>query len=292
MTISQECVGCILHQVEKTLAVIEVDDATKKQIRQKALAMSNTFSFSHTPPFVAKDVYGMIARVSGIDDPLYTIKQESITKARSYLPFIHGIIAKSRDRIFAALKASVAGNVIDFGAKEQFDLGEEIQKVFETDFAVNDYDKLLEDIKRHDSIMVIADNSGENVYDKVLMETIKTLYPQKQFYYAVRGTPIINDITVSEAKQVGIDEVATILDSGVDTPGLDTLRASESFLKSYGAAPLILAKGMGNYECLESSRDKNIYFLFKVKCSVVSASVGCDVGAIVLKKIATVTPDC
>lgn len=285
MTISRECVDCILHQVEKTLAAIDVDETTKNTIRQEAQKMAPHFSFSHTPPFVAKDVYRMISRLSGIADPLEKVKQESIQGASEHLPFIHAMIEKSDDKIFAALKASVAGNVIDFGAKEQFDLDEEIAKVFETDFALNDYGELLEDIKQYDEIMILADNSGENVYDKVLMETVLSQFPQKKFTYAVRGTPIINDITTIEAKQVGIAEVAEIVDSGVDTPGLDTLRASESFIKRYEDTPLVIAKGMGNYECLEAVSDKNIYFLFKVKCSVVSASIGCEVGSIVLKKL-------
>ena len=282
MTIAAPCVTCILGQVEKTLAVMEIDPATAEKIRAEALAMSHSFSYEHTPPFVAKDVYQMISRLSGNDDPLHEVKQESMRNAAEHLPFIHEQIAASSDPLFAALKAAVAGNVIDFGAKEQFDLAEEIGSVFRTDFAVNDYASLNADIQKHDRIMILADNSGENVYDKVLMATIKNLYPSKQIQYVVRGRPIINDITVTEAKQVGIDSVAEIVDSGVDTPGLDLLRADEGFAAQFEKAPLVIAKGMGNYECLEGSA-KSIYFLFKVKCEVVAGSVNAPIGSLILK---------
>ena len=282
MTIASPCVTCILNQVEKTLAVMDIDPKTAEKIRAEAQGMSPHFSYAHTPPFVAKDVYQMISRLSGNDDPLHGVKQESMRNAAEHLPFIHGQIAASSDPLFAALKAAVAGNVIDFGAKEQFDLAREIGSVFKTDFTINDYRMLKADIEKHEEIMILADNSGENVYDKVLIETIKTLYPSKQIRYVVRGRPIINDITVAEAEQVGIGEIAQIVDSGVDTPGLDLLRAREGFAEMFEAAPLVIAKGMGNYECLEGS-DRPIYFLFKVKCDVVAESVAAPVGSLILK---------
>lgn len=283
MTIQAPCVTCILNQVEKTLGVMDIDAVTADKIRAEAQRMSADFSFSHTPPFVAKDVYRMISRFSGNDDPLYAVKQAGIRAATSFLPIIQAKIDQSGDPLFAALKAAVAGNVIDFGAKEQFDLEAEINNVFDTEFARSDYEQLRSDIRHHDDIMILADNSGENVYDKVLMETIKRLYPAKRLSYVVRGRPIINDITVHEAEQVGAGEVATILDSGVDTPGLDLLRADKAFVKTFKAAPLVIAKGMGNYECLEGS-GKSIYFLFKVKCEVVADSIGAAIGSIIFKR--------
>ncbi len=283
MTIREDCVGCILNQVEKTLAVMDIDAETAARIRAESLDMSRGFSFSHTPPFVAKDVYQMISRLSGNDDPLFRVKQDSMQNAASHLPFIHEQIKASEDPLFTALKAAVAGNVIDFGAKEQFDLAEEIATVFKTDFVRNDYATLKADIEANEDIMILADNSGENVYDKVLIETIKTLYPRKRIRYVVRGRAIINDITVYEAAQVGIDAVAEIVDSGVDTPGLDLLRADEGFVREFEAAPLVIAKGMGNYECLEGS-PKAIYFLFKVKCDVVASSIDAPLGSLILKR--------
>lgn len=283
MTIADPCVTCILNQVEKTLAVMDIDSKTAEKIRAEALAMSRHFSFEHTPPFVAKDVYQMISRYSGNDDPLHNVKQESMRNAAEHLPFIHEQIAASDDPLFASIKAAVAGNVIDFGAKEQFDLAEEIGSVFKTDFAINDYKRLKADIEHNDRIMILADNSGENVYDKVMIATIKKLYPDKQIRYVVRGRPIINDITVKEAEQVGIGEVAEIIDSGVDTPGLDLLRSRREFAEMFERTPLVLAKGMGNYECLESN-GKSIYFLFKVKCDVVAESIGAPLGSLILKR--------
>jgi len=131
--------------------------------------------------------------------------------------------------------------------------------------------------------MLLADNSGENVFDKVLLVTLKKLYPNIKLFYATRGKAIINDITTKEAYQIGINEVASIIDSGVDTPGYDRTRASKSFNELYESMPLVISKGMGNFECLESFNDKRIFFLFKVKCNVVANSVNQEIGSIILK---------
>jgi damage-control phosphatase, subfamily I len=280
MNINQDCVACILNQVEKTLTLLAPEERITSTIRGQAHEMSKSFSFAHTPPWVAREVYEMIARETGLEDPLAVVKQKSIELATSLLPDVYLAIEKSSDPLFSAIKASAAGNVIDFGAKEQFDLEEEIAKVFDTPFAVDEYEAFQKKLQSSDSLLMLADNAGENVFDKVLLETIKRLYPTKSLYYATRGKAIINDITTKEAYQIGIDEVATILDTGVDTPGLEAERASDAFWEMYQSAPLVLAKGMGNYECLENGQ-RDLFFLFKVKCNVVANSIKQEVGSLI-----------
>ncbi|MCK9337813.1 MAG: ARMT1-like domain-containing protein [Arcobacteraceae bacterium] len=282
MNIQNDCVACIVGQIDKALDLLDVPQALADEIKQEVKEYSKSFSFSYTPPFIAKDVYAYLASRLNLSDPLETIKQQSIEKATELLPYIYKMIDKSDDKLFASIKASVAGNVIDFGAKEQFCLTNEVLSIFEKDFAINHYDILSQQILKADTILVLGDNSGENVFDKVLLQTIKNLYPSKELFYATRGKPIINDITTKEAYQVGIDAYATIVDSGVDTPGLDLSRASDEFKKLFFEIPLIIAKGMGNYECLEQLCDERIFFLFKVKCNVVASSIDKEIGDIVL----------
>jgi len=284
MNITNDCVECIKGQINKALIALNIDESKAAQINEEVLKRSYNFSHKHTPPSVARDVYEYLALQIGKEDPLECIKQESIENALTFVPFIEKKIRANEDKLFTAIKASVAGNVIDFGAKEQFSLEEEITKVFDTNFAINDYQSLKNKIEEFDDILILADNAGENVFDKILIKIIKRIYPNKHITYATRGKPIINDITTKEALQVGIDTFATVISSGVDTPGLELERASESFLEIYNKAPLIIAKGMGNYECLESYNDKRIFFLFKVKCNVVASHLKQDIGEIILKR--------
>jgi len=283
MNITNDCVDCIIGQITKATKQLQCTEKLSKEIQDEVLKRSKNFSHEHTPPWVARDVYEYLAKKINKDDPLEDIKQDSIQTALSFVPFINEKLSNSKDKLYTSIKASVAGNVIDFGAKEQFNLEDEIKNVFDTNFAINDYVLLKNRLSTINKLMILADNSGENVFDKILLETISQLYPSIKLFYATRGKPIINDITVKEAYQIGIDEVATIVNSGVDTPGLEISRANDEFMNLYKSMPLIIAKGMGNFECLESHNDNRIFFLFKVKCNVVANSVQQDIGSIILK---------
>ncbi|MFA7084149.1 MAG: ARMT1-like domain-containing protein [Arcobacteraceae bacterium] len=284
MNITKDCVECIVGQINKAIVHLKLDEETAKTIQEEVLKKSKSFSFEHTPPYVAREVYEYLALQTNCSDPLERIKQESIENALEFVPFIEKKIRQEEDKLFTAIKASVAGNVIDFGAKEQFCLEEEINKVFHTNFAIDHYSKLLKQLENKKSVLILADNAGENVFDKILIKIIKRLYPNKHITYATRGKPIINDITTKEAIQIGIDKFATVMSTGVDTPGLELSRANTSFRSIFEKAELIISKGMGNFECLEASKDKRIFFLFKVKCNVVANAIGKEIGDIILKQ--------
>ncbi|WP_456451871.1 damage-control phosphatase ARMT1 family protein [Hydrogenimonas sp.] len=275
------CVTCIFSQALRVCQTLGVDDKTTKEVLDAVGCMVPTWCFDENPPQVAARVYPEIATILKTDDIYADFKKEAARHAEAFLPYVEGMIEKSGDRFHAALKAAVAGNVIDLAATRMFDLEEEVAKVFDTPFAIDDSASLREALQRAKSVLVIGDNAGEHLFDKVLMKELKNLFPHISLGYAVRGVPIINDVTVKEAKEAGIDEVAEILDSGVDTPGLDLSRASDAFKKRYHKADVILSKGMGNYECLNDTSTRPTWFLLKVKCEVVAASLGRQVGDII-----------
>jgi hypothetical protein len=98
----------------------------------------------------------------------------------------------------------------------------------------------------------------------------------------VRGAPIINDATHKDARQAGIDRVATLLSSGTDAPGTILKTCSDQFIRIYNDAKLIISKGQGNYEAL-SNQKKSIFFLLKIKCRVIANDISLKEGDIVLK---------
>ena len=284
MKLSNECIDCIKGQITKACVSMGLNKELTKEIEDEITNQSENFDNSKTPPFVVKEVYEYLAKKSGVCDPLEHVKQNSIKEALTYVPFIENKINSSKDKIFTAIKAAVAGNVIDFASKEQFDLKEEISKIFEKNFAINDFDKFLSILENHQELLILADNAGENVFDKILIKTIKNIYPDLKITYATRGKAIINDITIKEALQIGIDKYATVVSSGVPTPGLELSLVSNEFNAIFQSAPLILSKGMGNYESLEDTLDKRVFFLFKVKCNVVAKHVNESLGEIIFKR--------
>jgi len=106
--------------------------------------------------------------------------------------------------------------------------------------------------------------------------------PAAKVTVAVRGTPVINDATMADARVAGLTEIVEVIDNGSDAPGTILEDCSDLFRERFGNADLIIAKGQGNYETLSSSRG-NVFFVLKAKCPVIAAHLGCRVGDLILK---------
>ncbi len=281
MKLEPECVTCIFSQALRVCETLHVEKERTKRVLDEVALMIPGFSFSETPPQVAARVYPKIAQLLGVDDIYAEYKKEATSHAMRLLPAVRKRVLESDDSFYAALKASVAGNVIDLAATHSFSLEEEVERVFETPFAIDDSEELRDKLRSARRLLLIGDNAGEHLFDKLLMEQISDLYPGLEIGYAVRGRPIINDITVQDVKEAGMDEVALIIDSGVDTPGFDPGRLSQEARKYYENTDLVIAKGMGNYESLNDTSTKSTFYLMKVKCNVVAVSLGREIGDIV-----------
>ena len=276
MNIKPDCLSCLLNQSLRVTKHLNLDEQTSKEMMQVASASIANYA-EVSPPVAASDLYPKLGAVIDNDDVYKELKELSTKEAMKLLPKIKKEVMNVSD----ALKSAVAGNVIDFATPNHFDLTEEFARVFDTDFAIDDESLFFEKLEEATSFMIIGDNVGEHVFDKLLLETMKKSYPNLKLYYAVRGKPIINDVTLEEAKEVGMDKICNVVDSGVDTPGLAYEHASKEFMELYNSMDLIVAKGMGNYECLEGVKDARIFHLFKVKCDVVSNDVGAELGSLI-----------
>jgi uncharacterized protein with ATP-grasp and redox domains len=100
---------------------------------------------------------------------------------------------------------------------------------------------------------------------------------------AVRGAPVINDATMTDAEDTGIVLLAEVIDNGSDAPGTILRDCSEAFLERFDKADVVVAKGQGNYETL-SEVEKDVYFLLKVKCPVIARDLGCELDSLVLRR--------
>ena len=123
------------------------------------------------------------------------------------------------------------------------------------------------------------------MFDSAFINILLALYPKLKVYYFTRGAPIINDITLQDLHDNNspILEVCEVVDSGVRSPGFLYEYASLQAKELYDRADVVLAKGMGNFECLEDSADPRVFLLFKIKCAVVARFLQQPQGSFVLK---------
>lgn len=284
MKIHTDCLACIETQAHRVCDILHVNQSQREDIISLAYQHIQQFDFNLTPPHNATPLYEAMAKYLSVDDLYADIKRESSLMAEKFIPLCEEAIATSSNPLLSATKTAVAGNVIDLASVMMYDLKEELDKVYHTPFAVDDFDALAQSLSHAKTVVYLADNAGEEIFDKVYIKTLKTLFPRVEVYYFVRGKPIINDLTCKDALASKIDEVAVIVDSGVPTPGLAMEFMHEEARKIFEKAECIISKGMGNYECLGDTQGYPIFFLFKVKCFVVARSVGAHLGDIVCKK--------
>ena len=280
MNLKSECFSCLLNQSLRVTKNLQLDESIAIKIVKLASKSISNYS-EVSPPVAASDLYLKLGNFIENDDVYKELKVLSTQEAMKILPRVEKYVASSQEPLNSAIKSAVAGNVIDFATPNYFDLDLEFKKVFDTSFAIDDESLFLDRLRDANSLMIIGDNVGEHVFDKLLLETLHNIHPDIQLYYAVRGKPIINDVTLVEAKEIGIDKICNLVDSGVDTPGLAYSHASKEFMTLYNSMDLIIAKGMGNYECLEDVKDSRIFHLFKVKCDVISKDVGEELGSLI-----------
>lgn len=285
MLIDEACVSCIINQSLKVSNAIGADKKLEKKLTSTVEELSKDFSYSSTPPEIASYVYEKMAQIAQKQDLYDEVKALSTQKALSFVPRLHERLQNAENPLLTATKIAVAGNVIDLAAAVEFDLEEELEKIFETDFSHNDFDLMMQAVENSQEIVILGDNVGEHIFDYIFIETLKELYPQKKYSYFVRGNPIINDVTMKEAKEAAFDKLCNLVDSGVNTPGFAYDRATKNAQEIFDRADLVISKGMGNYESLTPSHRNNICFLLKVKCGVVASSLEKNIGDIICKFI-------
>jgi len=283
-----DCIPCFYRQALEAAKLAGADEIVQKKIIDELSKLIPDFPLEASPPEMGRTVYALVREIIGVKDPFKEIKESSNKMALSLYPELKQEINSSEDRLLTAVKLSIAGNVIDYGVKNSLNVEEEINKIFNKDFRSDNknnktvfrYQEFKEILSKVNHVIYLADNAGEVVFDRLLIEEL-TEKLGKQVIYVVRGKPIINDALIEDAIFCGINKVAKIISSGSDAPGTILKYCSPEFIELYQKAELIISKGQGNYESL-SEEDKSIFFLFKAKCPVIAENVGCNVGDMVL----------
>ncbi|VAW29837.1 DUF89 protein CxxC subfamily, partial [hydrothermal vent metagenome] len=273
------CLPCFVEQALRAARIATNDEKLIKNVLNEVGCMIQETPMENTPAESGTRVYGKISKITGVADPYREIKQRHIAEAKALLPELETMVAASEDPLLTAVRLAIAGNVIDLGINKTFDLVSDIRKILSQDFALFDYNAFKRELAKAKTILYLGDNAGESVFDKLLIQQF-----HKPVKYAVRTRPIINDVTMKEALDSGLDEVAELIDSGSPAPGIIMRYATPDFREIYQNAELVISKGQGNYEGL-SDEKRTIFFLLKAKCPVIARDIGIKEGDIVLKGI-------
>ena len=220
-------------------------------------------------PYLTCQLMALLESRTGISD---FYESEKTTYNQLLLSKEADITAKtaaSADPLLAALQFAMAGNFIDFGAFKTVSSDEVLSVLDCTEDAKIDpdtYAAFCNDLENASSLAYLADNAGEIVLDKLFVSVLKQFYPRLEVRFFVRGLPTLNDVTMHDAVEVGLDRITQIYTNGKAIPGTCLEYMDSDTAQLIKGADIVISKGQGNFESMNGT-GLNTYYILLCKCS-------------------------
>ena len=286
MKTHHDCIPCFVRQTLETIKLTTDDASLHEKALREILAILSRMDFNKAPVIMGRQIQHLIQRLSGNSDPYRALKQQFNQMALDLYPRLKDQVSSAENAFETAARLALAGNVIDFGIGRMLESAQ-IAATIELALSANlegNIQSLERAARKASSILYLGDNCGEIVFDRLFIEQ---LIPDR-VTYVVRSAPIINDVTMDDARFTGMTDQTRVIDNGSDAPGTLLPECSPEFKAAFEYADLIIAKGQGNYETLHAS-DRPIVFMLNVKCPAVARHIGQDIGSYVIKTNAAST---
>ena len=282
MHIYLDCIPCFIRQsLDAARLATERVDIHEKVVRG-VIGLVNNLDMSQSPPIIGQKIHRLIRELLGSEDPYHDVKQQFNNIALKLYTKMRDLIIESENSLETAVRLAIAGNIIDFGLNstlQETELEKTLSQCLIEEHANMQIESFRNAIDEAEDILYLVDNAGEIIFDRLLIEQL----PIEKVTVAVKGSPVINDATMQDAIVAGLPKIVEVIDNGSDAPGTILESCSQSFRKHFEKADLVIAKGQGNYETL-SDVNKNLFFILKAKCPVISRNIGCEIGEMILQK--------
>jgi damage-control phosphatase, subfamily I len=269
----------MLRQAREAIAYSGVDTETGFQVLRRVLRLMSELDWNLPPPVLGQQMHRLIRHLTGSADPYASVKRRMNQRAIGLYATWHRLFREAHPPLEAAVRLAIVGNLLDVGAKTQLDAAA-VRAAFEDSLTAPIRGSIKEfstSVRSARSILYLADNAGEIVFDRDLLVQL----PLGNFTLAVRGHPVLNDATLADAEQAGLSELCEIISNGSDAPGTILEDCSPGFRARFEGADLVIAKGQGNYKSLAGT-GRDVFFLLKIKCSVLAEALHSPVGSLVL----------
>lgn len=286
MKVYYECAPCFLRQAKEALDLATDEESVKMEVMEELVKIIfNEFNPKAVSNEVGTKIHRTIKDKTGNEDPYILEKQKGNEIAFKFLPKIKEII-KTNDKLETYVKTAIVGNIIDFGALGvDFNIENGIIENMGKEIALNQVSELENELKSSKNVLYLADNNGEIVFDKLLIEKFNEY--NVEVTVALKEKPILNDACVEDAVQIGLDEIAKLVSTGTDSIGIIYGDISEEFKEIFKNADMVISKGLGNYEGLISMElgEKPVFCLLNVKCTPIAKDIGVNLGDNVVLKL-------
>ena len=274
MRLQIECIPCVLNMSASMIRMINLSESRSRELFAGILQIPGLQgnSYDRTSPDIIESVMDRIIRASGVRDPFSQAKQKQNEIALGLYPSLRSLVKESPDPLLTAVKLAIFGNAMDFMVPHSTEQMERsIRESLQYPLPADEYEKFQSRLSSGKRLLILGDNAGEIVLDRLLIETLKQNC-DPDIVYVVRSMPVMNDSTVTEAQFTGMDKVAMVLENGIrgPFPGTRIRRCSTEVRGRIGKADIIISKGGGNFDSLDEEKEDlkdRITFLFLSKCA-------------------------
>ena len=267
MKVSAECMHCLVKRQAENIKKYP-DEEKKAEYLGKVLGIIANGAAEEPAPVLLSHIGRLHEAYFGKPFSFDELKKGYNAMLMEKEEEIRQKISRADDPLALALRFSQIGNYIDFGALGSVDddkLRDFLEQAETLPISEDTYLKFTENLKTTKKLVFLTDNCGEIVLDKLLLETIAKAYPHLECAVIVRGEPVLNDATMEDALQVGIDACGKVIPNGTNIAGTYIPWLSAEAKAEMDEADILIAKGQGNFESLHGC-GLNIYYLFLCKC--------------------------
>ena len=270
MKLHADCVACLTRGALNRAKDIPDGPAKTEYMRRVCEALAAADMNYDSAPLMDAQIMRLAREMLGVQRDFSEIKRRYNALILGIYDQLKARVRAAEDPLRTALQISMVGNYIDFNIAGNVTEDGALRLLDEApnrEIDAAELKHMREDLARGGELVFVHDNCGEVVLDKLLIETIRELYPDIHAVSLIRCQPVVNDVTWEDAEQIGLSEVSEILDNGFpDLPGTQIDKLPPDVRTRVENATLLIAKGQGNFESMIES-GLNIYYVFLSKCA-------------------------
>ena len=272
MLLRPDCITCIFKASVSALRELTADEQTIRDVVRDILEIPSIrgLDWGKTSPEVFEIACGKITARLGNPDPFMAVKDRQNRKGLELYPSLNALVEEARDALYTAVNLAVIGNSLDvLWSEGSVDVEPIMREKLKKPVSEESFLQLRDRLAKSDLVVYFGDNSGEIVFDRLLIETMNRLF-NTEIIFVVRSVPALNDVTVAEARAVGMDDVVKVVENGIDgpVPGTIVSRCSSEVRDYVEQADIVISKGGGNFDSLEGEKQlwDKMFFLLMCKC--------------------------
>lgn len=276
MQMNARCIACQIARLEQRIRS-DFNENEKMDILQDVFQLILNTPNASTLAYLNMRIDAALkARNQALVPDYRDVKQYYNAKLLERLPVLKAKVLSMPDPLYASLQLARAGNYIDFGAMQSVSdsrLDELLEQAFDDPLDTDTYQIFQTQCENSRTLIYCMDNCGEIVLDMLAIQLLQQQYPHLQISAMVRGKPVLNDASMEDVIQIGLDQLCEIRTNEAAMAGIDIYHLSEQTRNWFTSADMIISKGQGNFESL-CGCGLPIYYLLLCKCSMFSDRFG------------------